>query len=71
MEHLVFIGKIFLGLLAFFAVCIFLRDGYKHPFCPKCGDSVCCERNEQGRAICRVHGDITDIPIIEKFNGIE
>jgi len=42
-----------------------LRDIYKYPLCPKCEDSLYCERNEAGRAICKIHGDITDCDLIE------
>jgi len=45
------------------------RDGRKHPFCPLCGDSG--RRNRKGRAICRFHGDVTNIPVLKKFEGTE
>jgi hypothetical protein len=49
-------------LLAY--ICV--KDNYKYPLCPKCGNSLYCKRNEAGRAICQIHGDVTDCDLIEE-----
>jgi hypothetical protein len=58
---------IFLVPGAVWLICRSLKDLYKYPLCPKCKKSFYCERNEAGRAICSIHGDVTDCDLIKNL----
>lgn len=57
----------FLVLAVIFLIYSFVKDLYKYPLCPKCKDNLYCERNEAGRAICKIHGDVTDCDLISNL----
>jgi hypothetical protein len=58
--------RIITALAFFFLIYVVYKDGYEHPFCPKCGNSLRCRRNKSGRIICKNHGDVTDEDIITR-----
>lgn len=68
MEALMKALMMIITVAAFFFLLYFVyRDGYEHPFCPKCGHSLCCKRNESGEIICDIHKNVTNENIITRI----
>jgi hypothetical protein len=45
-----------------------VRNERNHAYCPLCDDNISCKKNQEGRKICTLHGDVTDFDAIGPQN---